>query len=416
MSGTFFYFSSLFLLCLFFAAGFLFFRSKGKRVHAALLVSDSEYKNLEAVFHTITDYVSIISPDLKLIKVNESYRAAAGGNFEDFTGHSCWSKLWAQSGKCEWCPVERVRRTGKALVNSHVTLKRKEELRTYSLSVYPIRDKSGSVVNVIEYVRDITEENSMIEQLIRSEKLASIGIMTAGIAHEMNNPLSGISGTAMNMLQMPQKYGLNDKGVSRISIILENSDRATGIMKDLLRLSRKHDSEKVYVSINELIDRTMNAIHFPGAAEVEKSYNFDPQLPLISCDPGKIEQVIINIMTNAVQSIKEEKERVNALGRAYNGFISISTKKQDEVVLISIADNGKGIPREIKNKVYDPFFTTRAPGQGTGLGLSICYRIVEEHGGKLFFDSFDGMTTFYVALPCNADGFVETSVLELLNV
>ncbi len=356
-------------------------------------------RQLETVFDTIKDSICIIDRDLKIARVNQSYAKSVGKSIKSVLSENCWSVFWNNKRVCENCPVGEVFTRGEAVENIDFTRNSGDETSYYKVSIFPVVDSAGKVCRVIECIRDVTSEKRVVEQLVRSEKLASIGIMTAGVAHEMNNPLSGISGTALNMLKMPHKYGLNPKGVSRIEMILESSGKATQIMKGLLHLSRKQDSVKVIVDLNALVSRTVDDIHFPGAAEIEKKIELGRWVPPVTCDPNQIEQVIVNIMTNATQSIKEKISLYESERRFFEGYIKISTCRRGDNILLSFADNGMGIPSEIQPRIFDPFFTTRPAGQGTGLGLSICNRIIEEHGGKLFFDEVDGLSVFSITLP-----------------
>jgi signal transduction histidine kinase len=203
----------------------------------------------------------------------------------------------------------------------------------------------------------------------------------------------------VNLLEMPEKYGLNDRGISRVSAILESAARATLIMKDLLHLSKKNNSTCVLADVNKLLIKTSNAVHLEGVGEIQKQFNLDESLPLIMCDPSKIDQVILNVVTNAIQSVIEKKQRALSENKKYTGKLLITTQNQEHSILITIADNGVGIPSEIRSKVFDPFFSTKPTGQGTGLGLSICHRIIEEHRGKIFFETIDDLTVFSVVLP-----------------
>jgi signal transduction histidine kinase len=223
--------------------------------------------------------------------------------------------------------------------------------------------------------------------------------MTAGIAHEMINPLSGISGTVTNMLKAPDKYGLNPKGVQRVSTLRDAAGRATMIMKDLLHLSRKEEGTSVLTDINTIVRKAVNAVQLKGMSSIEYKLLLEKTMPMVLCDPVKIEQVVINITTNAVQSIVEKRERLALAGKEHNGMIIISTQPVDGMVHIDIIDNGMGISDDVKGKIFDPFFTTRAPGEGTGLGLSVCHRIVEEHNGRIVVESNNGLTTFSIILP-----------------
>lgn len=355
-------------------------------------------KQLETVFDSISDLICIVDSEYRIVRANLSYARFVGQDIASLLGRECWKVFWKKEGRCEQCPARHTFESGE-ISRVQMSCCFSESERFFETSTYPVSDDSGQVVQVIECMRELTEEKKMLEQLIRSEKLASIGIMTAGIAHEMNNPLSGISGTAYNMLQMPSKYGLNEKGVDRVTTILECARRATVIMKDLLHLSRKHKTQKVMVDVNELVTSSVKAVHVDGAQLVKKEFRLDESLPQLKCSPAKIEQVVINVVANAIRSVLEKAEACEKEGRNYTGEVVVSTLRSGADLLISVADNGTGIPQAIRSKVFDPFFSTRPPGQGTGLGLSVCHKIIEEHGGKIFFESAGGRTIFSVQLP-----------------
>ncbi len=355
-------------------------------------------KQLETVFDTISDLICIIDSDFRIVRVNLSYARFVNSEIQDLLGKPCWSVLWGKDSRCSRCPSALTFQTGQTS-KLQMSYTANDKVRHFETSSYAVCNDRGEVVNVIECMRELTEEKHMLEQLIRSEKLASIGVMTAGIAHEMNNPLSGISGTASNMLEMPSKYGLNEKGVARVTAILECAARATTIMRDLLHLSRKNDTQKKLIDINELVRSSVGAVHIRGADQIRKEFQLDQSLAAYNCSPAKIEQVIINLITNAIKSIQERAETFQKEGKSFEGLISLSTFKKDNDLLITVTDNGIGIPSSIRTKIFDPFFSTRPPGQGTGLGLSISNKIIEEHGGKIFFESACGRTIFSVQLP-----------------
>ena len=336
---------------------------------------------LETAFDAITDFICAIDRDYKIVRVNKSYAQYVNLPIRDILGKQCFEVFWKQSSPCDSCPAGRTFLQGTPVAKQQFMQRDLYNVRYFDVGTYPVPGTDGATENVIEYIRDVTEEKNIMEQLIRSEKLATIGTMTAGIAHEMINPLSGISGTVANMLQVPEKYGLNQKGVQRVSTLMDATARATMIMKDLLHLSRKEEGTSVLTEINTIIKKAVNAVQLKGLSSAEYKLLLEKTLPKVLCDPVKIEQVIINMVTNAVQSITEKKERLAFQGKEHNGMIIISTQPVDETVHIDIIDNGMGISEDIKGKIFDPFFTTRAPGEGTGLGLSVCHRIIEEHNG-----------------------------------
>jgi signal transduction histidine kinase len=151
--------------------------------------------------------------------------------------------------------------------------------------------------------------------------------------------------------------------------------------------------------VNSLVLKALDAVRLKGLSHVEHKISLDNSLNRVLCDPSKIQQVIINLDTNAVQSVQERKATLERDHKSFSGLILISSHVEGDQVRIDISDNGAGIAENIKDKIFDPFFTTRPPGEGTGLGLSICQKIVDEHGGKIFFETTESLTTFSLLLP-----------------
>ena len=356
-------------------------------------------KQLETAFDAITDLICALDGDLRITRVNKSYAAFVGIPIPKLLGRHCWEVFWKRAEPCDNCPAQRTFATHKPVLKHQITMPDPERPRHFTIATYPVFDAEGKPQNVIEHTRDSTEEKVILEQLIRSEKLATIGTMTAGIAHEMINPLSGISGTAANMLAMPDKYGLNDKGAARVTTILESSSRAGAIVKDLLHLSRKEDGASTLTDANSLVMKAVEAVRLKASSPVEQTINLDKAIPPVMCDPTKIQQVIINLVTNALQSVLEKKAAMARDNQQFSGLITIATREQYGMVRIDVSDNGTGVPDAIKDRIFDPFFTTRPPGEGTGLGLSICQKIIDEHQGRIFFESTESLTTFSILLP-----------------
>jgi len=363
-------------------------------------------KQLETTLDAITDLICVIDAGMHISRVNKSYADHVGRSVRDLPGETCYKMFWGREEPCVDCPARQTIMTGEAAKKVGIFKRVGGEMRQLEIGTYAVTDARERVVNVIEHIRDVTEERRMNEQLIRSEKLASIGIMTAGIAHEMNNPLSGISGTAVNLLKTPEKYGLNEKGLERVTMILECAARATMIMKDLLRFSQRQDTVRIPTDLTALIPKAAGSVRLPGSSRIQRTYDFPPDLPKIRCDPTKIEQVIINIVTNAVQSILEKRR---AAGGAASGgeWVHIAARHKEGEVYIDVSDNGAGIEPGMESKIFDPFFTTKAPGEGTGLGLSICHRIIEEHQGRISAASSGAITTISIVLPVGVDPWEE---------
>jgi len=355
---------------------------------------------LQTVFDSITDDICILDENYRVCNANKSYARQVGMSLPEILGKKCFSIFWGREAACDQCPAAVTFRTGEPVPRFKCKLRLGEEEKYLEISAYPILDEGGKVLHVIEYIRDMTQESAMLDQLIRSEKLAGIGVMTTGIAHEMNNALSGIAGTASNLLTMPEKFGLTEKAVNRIFSILDAATRATGVMKNLLQFSSPMREEtRIMVNIKQLIKKLVANVYIQEAPDIERRMSFDESLPVIKADPSKIELVLMNVISNAVRSIGEKKIRCAKENKPYKGTLVVSARTQHEQVLVTVTDNGVGIPEKIRSKIFDPFFSTWPEGKGTGLGLSTALHIVEEHGGRIFFESVDDLTTFSVMLP-----------------
>jgi signal transduction histidine kinase len=257
------------------------------------------------------------------------------------------------------------------------------------------------------------------QQLIRSEKLASIGKLSAGIAHEINNPVGFVSSNSTSLvgyisrikeiLKMYRK-GINQDIINKrekqlkIDFILEDIDklimenieglaRITNIVSNLKKFSRDSQSDEFINSdINDGLRSVLILVKNETKYYADVITDFS-DIGQIYCNISELNQIFLNMIINAVQAIKEQS-------RKEKGLITIKTDKDDKWVFISISDDGPGIPAEVRNKIFDPFFTTKPVGSGTGLGLSICYEIVvTKHKGDIQVSSSDNGTTFIIKIP-----------------
>jgi len=220
-------------------------------------------------------------------------------------------------------------------------------------------------------------------QLIQSEKMASIGVLTAGVAHEINNPLNFIMGGYRGLCDELKTHDFDkDK---RISVFLEGIktgiDRAADIVKGLNQLSRDNDNYNEKCEIHAIIDNCLTILHNTYKNRIKIVKNYVKESLFVEGNTGKLHQVFINIISNAIDSIEN------------NGVIYLDTISKDKVIEVKIKDTGCGIPEVNSKKILDPFFTTKDPGKGTGLGLSITNTIIQQHNGRLHFDSAEGKGT-----------------------
>ncbi|MFN4132468.1 MAG: DUF3365 domain-containing protein, partial [Caldimicrobium sp.] len=234
-----------------------------------------------------------------------------------------------------------------------------EEGKYYHLSLYPIFDEKGEVIKAVQIIEDITEQKKMEEQLILTEKLAAIGHLSAGLAHEINNPLCGM----LLMLKNLQKPNLTEEERNfYLNLIESGLLRIQKIVKDLLNFSRSSEIKREKASINKILENVLDLSSYLLEKEnVEIIKDLEPNLPEILVDKEKMEQVFLNLLLNALQAMENSAKKV----------LILKTYQKNERVYISFQDTGPGIPEEYVSKIFDPFFTTKAPGKGTGLGLTV---------------------------------------------
>ncbi len=241
---------------------------------------------------------------------------------------------------------------------------------------------------ILDVVRDITERKQMQEQLIVADRLATLGELISGVAHELNNPLTSIIGFAQLLLAKDIPGGVKED----LKVIYEEAERTSKVVRNLLTFARKHEPEKKPENINEAIEVVLALRTYEQKVHnIQTSTQFAPDLPEIVADGFQLQQVFLNIIVNA------EHFMTSAHG---GGNLIITTERVGDNIRASFADDGAGIPQENLSRLFDPFFTTKEVGKGTGLGLSICYGIVTEHGGSIYAQSEPGKgSTFVVELP-----------------
>ena len=251
------------------------------------------------------------------------------------------------------------------------------------ISNKPLQDsRNAGNVLVIKDIKEQKEMENLETRLIQSEKLFMLGKLAAGVAHEINNPLTTISLHTQIMLNKTW----DEKTDSRLKIINKETNRVARIVKRLLEFAHQSEPKIGSVDINREIDNVLNVLE-PQLESTKITIDLKP-LPLIMADREQIQQVIMNMLTNSIQSITKD------------GEISIKTVVKRDHIEIGIKDNGCGISQDNIGKVFDPFFTTKMPGEGTGLGLSICYGIIKKHNGSIDVKSEVGIgTTFTIKLP-----------------
>ncbi len=264
--------------------------------------------------------------------------------------------------------------------------------RVLERAARPILDDKGALLGRVEIYRDLTAQRLFQSKLLQTEKLAALGQMVTGIAHELSNPLTSILGYAQRLLVHNDTTALANEARQ----IYEEAERASAILRQLLLTARESRPERRRVSLNQVVSRAVELQQFSLAAEkIHVQLDLDPVLPFVQGDGGQLQQVLMNLMGNARQAMDEHSK---------GGTIQVRTRRiAERRVLLEVIDDGPGIPAAIQARIFDPFFTTKPAGVGTGLGLAIVLGIVREHGGHVRVTSPPGGgTTFSVELPAAA--------------
>jgi PAS domain S-box-containing protein len=252
----------------------------------------------------------------------------------------------------------------------------------------PLLDAEGKPAGVIISVRDVTTEKKLEQQIIQSERLAAMGQMIGGFAHELNNPLTSILG----MAELLQEGGVTEPGRKQVTILHQQARRAAEIVQNLQYFARPPAPGRIQVDLNELVQRTFHLHTYPlRKSNITVDFQPEPSLPAIVADPNQLMQVFLNLLLNAEQAIRETREK---------GTIQVRLGRKPNSVWIVFKDDGPGITPENLQHIFDPFFTTKRPGRGTGLGLSICKTVLREHGGNIeATSSLGGGAAFTITLP-----------------
>lgn len=235
----------------------------------------------------------------------------------------------------------------------------------------PLLEADGKPAGVIISVRDVTTEKKLEQQIIQSERLAAMGQMIGGFAHELNNPLTSILG----MAELLQEGNVTDGMRKQITILHQQARRAAEIVQNLQYFARPPAPGRILVNLNELVQRTVHLQTYPlRKSNITVDFLPEPTLPAVVADPNQLMQVFLNLLLNAEQAIRETREK---------GTIQVRLGREGDFVWIVFQDDGPGIAPENLSHIFDPFFTTKRPGRGTGLGLSICKTVLREHGGNI---------------------------------
>lgn len=351
------------------------------------VVSRSQ-KEWETTFDAMQDCVSVHDTTGKLVRANRALARRLKTVPQQLIGKTC-AEIYTP-GELRFDPCRHMQTLeSEALIVEEVGLPHMGG--SFQVSVSPWYDKNNRLVGSIHVAKDVSHEKLLQQQLIQSEKLSAIGELISGIAHELNNPLTGVMGYSQ-LLQL--RKDLDDRAKESLLKINNLALRCQRIVQNLLSFARKQKPERTLINVNDILERTLELRNYElSVNNIAIARELERNLPKTIADAHQLQQVFLNVITNAEQAMLE------AHGK---GLLTVRSRAEahDKRIVVEIQDDGPGIPERNLTRIFDPFFTTKEVGKGTGLGLSLAYGIIQEHGGNIYARSQLGEgATFAVELP-----------------
>ena len=348
--------------------------------------ADKEWSN---TFDSITDLVSIHDANFRIVKANKALASRLNTTPAQLIGKECYEIFHKMGIPCQGCPHIKTLHTSQSAAFEVYSPTLKGVFFTYT---YPLFDEKGDVAGTVHIARDITEEKRLQEKIIQSEKMAALGLLVAGVAHEINNPLGGVLNSLYNlsMVKMDSK-----RREEYLMLMKGGLERIQHTLKSLLDFAQQGPPLKSLSDINEMTEHVFSLLsHTISEKRIRCEKRLSNDIPKFMADRNKIEQVLMNLTINAIQSMES------------GGVLIIKTSRDNGFCVISVKDTGKGIPEDILPRIFDPFFTTKDVGQGTGLGLSVSKGIVEQHNGTIeVWTEIGKGTDIVVKLPIDGMNF-----------
>ena len=362
--------------------------------HAAVVIANARFFEMvrrakeqwETAFDALSEGIAVVDDEGRVRRSNRALASLLGMPLQSVVGTPLGEALLGKPHALH----ELLAATRRGDRPAPLVARSERLKRTVRMNVAHIPG-AATEQSIVVMVEDVTEQQALETQLVQSEKLAAVGQLVSGVAHELNNPLTSIAGLSEFLLEQ-KELGKKDRG--HLQVIQEQAERAGRIVRNLLTFARKGSAERVPVDLNDVIRRTLSLTAYDlKLKDVSVERELSGALPDVFGDRHGLQQVVLNLVTNAAHAVAENpRERPRE--------ITVSTWFDGQVHL-RVADTGPGIPDEIAQSVFTPFFTTKEPGKGTGLGLSITYSIVESHGGQISLEPRGprGGAAFRVDLP-----------------
>lgn len=353
-------------------------------------IVEFERDKLKSVINAIGDMLYMVSSDYVVDFQND----ASINEFGEQVGKKCFKSFFQRSEPCEFCLIQET--LGMNCIN-HVEIDT-DDKKTYDVIFLPLRDINDEMQSVVLF-RDITEKKFLHAETIRSGHLASLGELAAGVAHEINNPVTGIISLAEALTNKFEKLG-GDKAIPEM--IVSEGERISEIVKNLLSFARKKNDEKIPAPVYNILQLSLDLMGKQIFKDgIHLTVNLSDENPKILAHSQELQQVFINIISNARYALNK-KYPGHHKNKTLEILGEIAGAEAAPVARLTFLDRGIGIPKAFMNSIEDPFFSTKPHGEGTGLGLSISHGIIKNHGGRLLFESIEGdYTKVLIELPLN---------------
>ena len=347
----------------------------------------------EATFNAVAEPIVLVDTNYNILRSNNRFPLnlnPAWDSGDNQNNLKCYQRIWGRAEKCDNCPMDEVARTGKPVYERVQA----DSGLILDICYYPVYDEKNEIFAVIHHMKDVTERVKMEVQLVQSAKLAAIGEMAAGVAHELNNPMTVIIGTAQLMLRETEEGKAESE---LLNDIVNCGLSCKKIIQNLLTFSRQDEYPLASTDINEEVQRVLSLIQYQiNRNNIEITQDLCPDLPKFTANGHQLQQVLINFILNARDALDtvEREKKIEIQTRLDTG------SDGQKYIVVSVKDNGIGIPPENLSKIFNPFYTSKEASRGTGLGLTVSLGIVEAHGGTITVDSVPGEgSTFSMVLP-----------------
>jgi hypothetical protein len=357
---------------------------------------EQKRQEIQAILDGITDVMAVIRPDFRVVSVNHVF-------FKTFQclnplDRHCYEVFRGRGRPCSPCPLVDALRANHVCRQTHI-FDVNGKNRQFEITASPLMEAGGTAGNVLLLKRDVTVEKAYEAKYYHTEKMATIGLLAAGMAHEINNPLTAIGGFTEGLRrrlpQLRDQLGETDPRLIRafqeyLDTIQNECNRCRDIVRNLLTFSPRERVDFVAVDVNRVVVDVIKLLEHQLKQRLPQAIclDLDPAGPRANGVEAELKQVLLNLVLNALDAVQS------------GGQITVRSGASDRWTVLTVEDTGCGIPPENLNKMFDPFFTTKPVGKGIGVGLSTCYNIIRQHQGEILVDSEPGRgARFRVKLP-----------------